>query len=332
MEKIPAAARPRIDLSDPEAFRRNPKLINDVQASDLVLVHKTNKLPDKNGVIHPSVLSHPELPSVTVHFSVNGPVNEHNRGNAWNSCKYAIVVPLEKLDKDTQKRVMTFNPADTYVLGHVKLPEGSVILGKAQDFDGKNGRLGNAQIAVVPQNQSVNDRVYAHIASMGRCPMKINDWTWSPPWNEHSHRGIVNRIADNLGFPHYEPHSESMLSDIEDTVARLHLSQDPDFALRAKPSKILDDYRKGYEDYLEQSLHPSDKETKELREKFGDDARKIQQGHVNAALHRLAEFDRIRPGLEASWKRGLAEARAKKLPSRLEASHYNKMHGKGESW
>lgn len=330
MEKFPAAARPRIDLSDPEAFRRNPKLINDIQASDLVLVHKTNKLPDKNGVLYPPVLANPGELRATIHFSLNGPVNEHNRGNAWDSCKYAVIVPLEKLDSKAKSQVMAFNPADTYFLGPITLPKGSFIVGRQEDFGG-NTAFGNAEIRKVQKGQSINEHVRFQIARMGRCPMGISEWTWSN-WHQDSHRGIINRIADNLGLPHYEAHSDSMLHDIEGRIRRMGLSKDPDFALRVKPSVILDAFRKEHADYLQQSLHPSQEEVERMRREFGDDAKEIQKGHVNVARRNLAEFDRIRPGLEASWKRGLAWARARKLPSRLEASHYNKMHGKGESW
>jgi len=330
MEKFPASARPRIDLSDPEAFRRNPKLITDIKASDFVLVHKTNRLPDKNGIIYPSVFSHPEEARATVHFSLNGPVNEHVRGNAWDSCKYAIIIPFERLDEDTKRRVVSFNPSDTYVLGPVKLPEGSLIIGKEEHLRDKS-RFGKSDVKIIPRGDNVNEHVFSHIAGMGRCPMQINDKTWLA-WNEYSHRGILYRIADNLGLPRYELHYDSMLHGIEERVRSMNLSKDSDFAVHTKPSAILDAYRKEHVDSLEELLHPSEKELKWYRETYDSKAESVRDARIRIARDRLAEFDRIRPGLEASWKRGLAEKRAKELPSRLEKSHYNKMHGKGESW
>ena len=120
------------------ASGNNSKKIKGI--SDLVLVHKTDFIPI-DGVIKSSrdagVLGDAniwindqeyaiDVPSEreSVHFCLNGEVTSHTLGN-WDESKYAIIIPLEKIDKEIIVGGIT---VDTYTKGSVQIPQGSYIL------------------------------------------------------------------------------------------------------------------------------------------------------------------------------------------------------------
>lgn len=108
--------------------------------SDLVMVHLTDYIP-KDGIISSSkdagVMGESILqiggqeftipvPSErdTVHFCMNGEVSSHKLGD-WSEMKYAIIVPLDKVDSQNIIGGMT---VDTYTRGSFHIPQGSYIL------------------------------------------------------------------------------------------------------------------------------------------------------------------------------------------------------------
>lgn len=108
--------------------------------SDLVLVHKTDYIPIDGiiksskdaGVLEDSrvIINGQEyiidVPSEreSVHFCLNGEVTSHKFGN-WDKCKYAILIPFDKIDKDI---IAGGTTVDTYTKGSVQIPQGSYIL------------------------------------------------------------------------------------------------------------------------------------------------------------------------------------------------------------
>ena len=121
-----------------QTFDDKGKEITDI--SDLVLVHKTNFIPE-NGVIKSSRDAGALLDDYfevggegysvkylyernTVHFCVNGEVASHSLGD-WDKTKYIIITPFDKADKTSFVGGMA---VDLYTEGSFVIPEGSYIL------------------------------------------------------------------------------------------------------------------------------------------------------------------------------------------------------------
>jgi len=110
------------------------------ELSDLMLVHKTNFLPYNNTIYTGKSTGATDSATIkigeesypiewkagqnSIHFAVNGPVSSHDAGN-WDSCKYAVLVPYDKVDTDN---LIGTKFEDTYFEGDVKLPESAIIV------------------------------------------------------------------------------------------------------------------------------------------------------------------------------------------------------------
>ena len=98
----------------------------------LYAIHATNYLPAA-GVMKaacrdisgdgPEVGNEPPSFRPTLHFSLGEMVQPHGR-SSWDDTKFAVMIPLGQL-KDQLANV---NPYDTFVVGDLKLPEGSLVL------------------------------------------------------------------------------------------------------------------------------------------------------------------------------------------------------------
>ena len=303
------------DLSNPDDWKSRSKIAQ-LSADDFVLVHRTNRLP-VGGMIHPAM--QPETLRATVHFLLNGPVSNHHWGNDWEHCKYTILVPLVSLDKETRSRIVTFNPADTYFVGSVKLPKGSVVLGRKADLAKGRVFLGDAKPEAVPEGASDREHAFRKIIELGACPMAFNVASWSG-WEESMHKPIISQAASTLGLPRPARHEDSLFHIFENISRSQHLASD--FFYGFKPSELLDAYRADLVSDLESAKEHPDEDYREYK--------------VPRAQKTLEIFDKERPRIERIWTEGLARKRAenalKGFASKLEASHYNKMYGKGESW
>ena len=209
------AKSPFKDLSTPEAFVRKRETL---EPKDLVAVHLTDNFPDE-GIIHPTAFYHPETLRFTVHTTINSLAPRINTyGWNWEQRKYGILIPLDKV-KD---RILAFNPADTFFLEDLELPEGTVILKDKNNQAGIKS-AGKAQIIEVDYSQSGDKlngfhlALYKQMIEMGYFPQDVNeygDWySWgsyglpdgtmfygSDVWEEFCKRS-------NLEFARGNPHA-----------------------------------------------------------------------------------------------------------------------------
>jgi hypothetical protein len=319
---------PITDISNPHDWRYIEK-IKELSEKDFVLVHKTNHLPI-GGMIHPSM--QPNRLRSTVHCTLNGWVANY-RLNDWDSCKYTILIPFDALDAQAKSQIVTFNPIDTFFLGSLKLPKGSIIIGKNSDFEKKRAYLGQAKFEPLPEGADHKEHVFQRILSLGRCPMQANWRTWAS-WDETRDRAILNEIAKNLGLPRYAMHESSELHQMEDIIKNQNLLDD--YAYTFKPTQFLDEYENCLKDDLKASQAEPSVKFKAIYSRPGDDWREGQKRSIHASQVKLDRFISLRPKLERVWTKGLARTRAKdslnNFAFKLENSHYEKMHGKGESW
>lgn len=216
----------------------------DLELEDLVAVHVTDTFPE-GGTIRTRFSYDPEILRDTIHFSLNHPVEGHMYGS-WDDRKYAILVPLERL----RGRLQNFNPVDTFILGDLDLPEGSVVMGKFEDLEDKLmdclppfivrhiklnpkkyvgktvGRAGKADIILADYSKpgenlnGFRKAVYDQIIRMGYLPMLGGMWNWAGWWPTH-YADLMKRE----GLQHI-PHNCHWAEALEDITLRIKLAKD----------------------------------------------------------------------------------------------------------
>jgi hypothetical protein len=159
-----------------KSYKQRFTLKKRINMQNMVAVHLTDYFP-KDGIIKTTADYVVEidglkvrLPLHSIHFSLNGPVGGHGRGN-WEGKKYAVIIPLNKI----AKRIVTLNPVDTWIVGKLKVPRGTIILGHQENLQRK--KSGNARIVIVKGD--IHQAVRDTIAKMGLPVASIGGWGWS---------------------------------------------------------------------------------------------------------------------------------------------------------
>jgi hypothetical protein len=114
------------------------------------------------------------FPRETIHFSFNGPVGGHMYGN-WDDTKFAILVPVPSIID----RIVNISPQDAFILGELKLPKGSEIVGRSKDMSGKD--FGNAKPIFIDDTEKPHEAAIKRIKEKGYVPMRIGMWSWVRP-------------------------------------------------------------------------------------------------------------------------------------------------------
>ncbi|MBS3054283.1 MAG: hypothetical protein J4431_01990 [Candidatus Aenigmarchaeota archaeon] len=200
---------------------------------ELVAVHVTDAFPE-GGVIRTSFSHEPTAYwRETIHFALNGPVESHEFGT-WERRRYAVLIPLDGLIKSVgTKRILGLKPEDTYVLGDVELPEGSLVVAgnifnMPRSADAGKAILGienfslptSEEFSVSNPFDSKRTRgispfragVYNTIMGMGYDPMRTNINGWVYYDNDGRQSGPKNQIIlpDKLGLPETARWAHSM--------------------------------------------------------------------------------------------------------------------------
>lgn len=217
-------AGPRIkDLSSPERFVDG---IDKLEPADLVAIQLTDHFPE-NGIIRPKAHYQPETLRFTNHFTVNALAPEINlMGWKWDQKRYAILVPFDKL-KD---RVLAFNPADTFVLEDIELPEGTVILKDRTDTTAPQS-AGRAQIVEADFSKpgeritGFQRAVYEQMIQMGYFLQGVGErgdyYGWDmvlPSGRTIRGRDILEHFCEENGleFAKGNPHASHWTGQLED--------------------------------------------------------------------------------------------------------------------
>ncbi|MBI2547790.1 hypothetical protein HYW21_00400 [Candidatus Woesearchaeota archaeon] len=169
----------------------------------LIAVHVTNYFPE-NGMIKPTGQFTIQLPKSkrdvkypreSIHFCLNGKVTGHDAGDAWKNAKIAVLVPVNLM----MKRIVNLNPADTYVVGELRLPKGSEILARSEDAQGHN--FGEAAFIPVPLEKSLEDMILLRIKERGFTSMRIGSWSWNGTTDEDflkEYKAVVETEEESL--------------------------------------------------------------------------------------------------------------------------------------
>ena len=174
------------------------KLRRHLNITKLIAVHVTDYFPN-NGIILTSsaadanwvVINNKKIrsPRETIHFTLNGPVGSHG-SNIWDNKKYAVLIPLKYIIG----RIYNLAPHDSWVIGNLKLPKGTEILGKKKDLTGK--KFGSATTILVPENTSTYEFISQRIKEKGYHLSRINMWNWNfAAWGD-AMQAINEEIGD----------------------------------------------------------------------------------------------------------------------------------------
>lgn len=106
---------------------------NEFSPEKMVLVHMTDYFPENAEITPVNMATLDENGKSqyrsTVHFAINHSVAEHDFGNKWQHMKYAIILPMDKVLENTdEKNVLGGKLKDFFIMGKVKLPDGSIII------------------------------------------------------------------------------------------------------------------------------------------------------------------------------------------------------------
>lgn len=126
----------------------------------------------------------------TVHFAVNGEVEEHLYGNNWDQSKYIVLIPLKDIPKET---IGAANEVDTFTNGGVNLTTDTVILCPESEVEKINK---SNKKAMVVGYEGENARGYgnAMVPILGCLRQGIENWEWN---SENASKEFRNLMEAN---------------------------------------------------------------------------------------------------------------------------------------
>ncbi len=259
------------DLSTPEPFLEGGEIL---EPNDLVVVHLTDTFPE-GGIIHPTAFYRPETLRFTIHTTINSLAPKINiYGWNWEKRQYGILIPFDKVIG----RVLAFNPADSFFLEDLELPEGTIII-KNKDNTANLGSSGKAQIVEADFSRpgeklnGFHRAVYEQMIEMGYFPQVVSEYGVWHSWGDYGlpdGRTLVGREVweefckrNNLEFAKGNPHDSHWTGKLENFAYYLDYwkeEQDQQRVLSvidgAKEflisNKIPDKYKKALEELINQ--------------------------------------------------------------------------------
>ena len=195
--------------------------------NELVLVHKTNYLPNGDKIINTRNSSVPSIRTLTlrketiyyqvknfrntIHFCLNGEVSTHGLGN-WSATKYAVVQPVTK---KIAVKIAVMNCADTFVDGNLDL-DGAYILCPIEEKDEAKKRNPNSVI-VGYKGDTVDKYADLLVTLLGYQNEKIGVWSWA---NDNGNE----RISEIIKQYNYETanHTFTIEKQRDDRLEKQH--------------------------------------------------------------------------------------------------------------
>ncbi len=147
-----------IDESTPLlcGYEKKPlKDFNDFSLDKMCLVHMTNYFP-KDGEIKPVNIATKDDDGIaqyrsTIHSAINHSVKEHGMGNSWQTMKYAIILPMDKVFEQTEKEnLLGGRLKDFYIKGCVKIPDNSIIVRQ-------NSKIPKGKLKIINASETMDD-------------------------------------------------------------------------------------------------------------------------------------------------------------------------------
>jgi len=147
-----------------------------INPHNLVAVHMTDYFPRgaKIRTTGAATEGNDYIPRETIHFTLNDTVSQLGIAN-WDSKKYAILIPFEKV----ANRFINLHGADSFILGDLKLPDGTEVMGRARDLHGR--RSYGLSLIPISNGSNLVDEVKKRIVARGYYPMVNKAEGWKPP-------------------------------------------------------------------------------------------------------------------------------------------------------
>lgn len=171
---------------------------------DLVLVHVTDYIPE-GGIIHSPKDAgvkfkeeydgiQYDLPSQrrTVHFTMNGDITgvEHT-GGSWNNKKYAIIIPLNKINKEDFVGGLT---VDFYSKDSVQIPKGAYILCSEEERENIQKTVGDGISVIGVEDKYIDGYTPILLQDLGYKNETIPaGWGWSNEKDNKDARKIISQ-------------------------------------------------------------------------------------------------------------------------------------------
>ena len=269
---------------------------------DLVLVHLTDYIP-KNGVINSTKDSGAysvedfagvsyKVPSQrdTVHFAVNGAVEPNNGGN-WDNCKYAIIIPFDKVDKSKFKGGTT---SDLYTKGSVSIPEGAYLLCPETEREKLQDELGNKIEVIGFEGDKAKAYSNAFIQKLGYKQKGIGDFGWGLAREDKDEAVAENIFSENsfsVGVAHtftMDSLEELMYADIIRTSKVAKIMKDMNIKMSNQENFILNKHTNN----IGNDICVSSKQ--EYMEKMVDTLREI--ANINIPEDIITDINNVRNG------------------------------------
>lgn len=171
----------------------------------LLLVHKTNFLPIGDTLYTSRSTKRQEpirfifrgkeyttnffVQNNATHFTLNGPVANHDAGS-WQNCKYAVIVSLQDVDKSNLYGVQ---PEDTVFLGNVNLGKKYYILVPKSEIKwNKNNTNPNPNATIIGYDGiDLDEAIVKTIGLLGKKEKIVTNNGWFEPdyrihdWNDY---------------------------------------------------------------------------------------------------------------------------------------------------
>ena len=247
-------------------------LKNKINFHNIIAVHLTDYFP-RGGVITTKA-NHEinyegvktKFPLQSIHFALNSPVSNHDM-NSWTGAKFAILIPLNKI----ANRIVTLNPVDTWVIGRLKLPRGSVIIGLGNSL--KNKTIPGVKLITIEGD--IHQAVRDYIAQKGLPVSIMSKWAWSfdaqnfelatrlitgglNPMNTFD-GGDLDKLSRSLGYE-VMPHKATFFNNIESIFTAVMDNLTSDRHNMSEEKAIISDKQiDGYLDQLKEFLKKREK-------------------------------------------------------------------------
>ncbi len=244
----------------------------------LILTHLSYH-PPRNGFID-TARSGAGMSRDSVHFAVNHGVQAHV-GGAWNSCDYAVLMPMSSARQTVGNKFAGGIAADFYSKGKVKIPKGSVIVRRSASIPEGKYRISDASkikefkelhgvMVIETSSMDMVSDVNNIIRRLGY-KVKSGGFTWGDSLHDFNLFNSFLRANGMKPMMHtYTPNGkiEVLIEHLQVRAKKLS-----DWTVKDKMGEVIFDYRQEYlqslkyiEKFANETGFPKDFDTKQLAE------------------------------------------------------------------
>ena len=161
------------DMPNSDGYKDNPfQSVEDIVAvhkspvapiGDTIVTQENSGLTNTIRFIDPATGKEHSVSYVvgndTIHLTLNCVVSNHEVGNDWDSCKYAVMIDFEKLDKS---KILDVKSEDTFVDGNLELGDNYYVfcpLGERKEIQRDNPNATVIEYDGISLNQAIESMI-----------------------------------------------------------------------------------------------------------------------------------------------------------------------------